>query len=272
MYKSFIRPSLEYGDIIWNNLDLDRINQLESVQKECIRVITGLTRSCTLHNLYSESGFQPLSSRRKNHKLCMFYKIKNGLVPEFLLNKLPPMAATRNHYNVRHRDLFTPIRCNTKLYRNSFFPSTVREWNELPTHVRDSPSLEAFKQELIKLDGPKLTPPWFYSGNRKNNILLNRLRNGCSGLNGHLFQNHVRNDKICNCGYTNESVTHYFLHCPNHDGPRREMLNNLTNLFALREQINTLVLLFGSENLSIDDNISTSIIVQNFILKSNRFI
>ena len=69
MYKSFIRPALEYADIVWDNLTEYQTTNLESIQKDCLRVITGLTKSVATSLLYEESGCRTLSERRKIHRL-----------------------------------------------------------------------------------------------------------------------------------------------------------------------------------------------------------
>ena len=43
MYFSFIRPILEYGDIIWDNLSQGLKDQLDKVQNEAARIVTGCT-------------------------------------------------------------------------------------------------------------------------------------------------------------------------------------------------------------------------------------
>ena len=129
MYKSFIRPSLEYGNTLWDNIDLDLEKKLEKIQKECLRIITGLTRSCSLNKLYSESGIETLASRRNRQKLCMFYKIENGRTPQTLKEKLPLTVQNRNSYSVRSKETYTSINGRAILYYNSYFPSTIRAWN-----------------------------------------------------------------------------------------------------------------------------------------------
>jgi hypothetical protein len=42
IYLSFIRPVIEYADIVWDNCTLHESNLLESVQVEAGRIITGL--------------------------------------------------------------------------------------------------------------------------------------------------------------------------------------------------------------------------------------
>ncbi len=54
LYFSYIRPLLEYGDIIWDNCTNELKNDVESVQHEAARIVTGATKLCGLENLYTE--------------------------------------------------------------------------------------------------------------------------------------------------------------------------------------------------------------------------
>jgi hypothetical protein len=53
MYFSFIRPLLEYGDIVWSNCTVEQSNTLESIQLEAARIVTGATKLCEIAKLYS---------------------------------------------------------------------------------------------------------------------------------------------------------------------------------------------------------------------------
>jgi hypothetical protein len=44
MYFSFIRPILEYGDVIWDSNIQYLANKIEHVQIEAIRIVTGGTK------------------------------------------------------------------------------------------------------------------------------------------------------------------------------------------------------------------------------------
>ena len=72
IYLSFIRPVLEYGDVVWDNCSQQNSDLLESVQIEAARIITGLRRNSSKSNLYTELGIEPLSERRQKHKLILF--------------------------------------------------------------------------------------------------------------------------------------------------------------------------------------------------------
>ena len=85
-FISDIRPILEYGDIIWDNLNKNKSELLESIQLDAARIITGLRRGTNHEILYEELGWISLSKRRSNHKLIHFYKILNHDTPAYINN------------------------------------------------------------------------------------------------------------------------------------------------------------------------------------------
>ena len=76
IYVSFIRPLLEYSDVLWDNIPQHDETELEKVQLEACRIITGATKLVSIANLYQETGFETLKNRRHKHtrKLILFYK------------------------------------------------------------------------------------------------------------------------------------------------------------------------------------------------------
>ena len=65
------------------------------------------------------------------------------------------------------------------MMRNSYFPSTITAWNNLDPDVRQSQTLSNFKYAIKSRNGIYRVPKHFLIGDRKTNILLTRLRNGC---------------------------------------------------------------------------------------------
>ena len=84
MYFSFIRPVLEYADVVWDNCTQKQMNDLEKIQLEASRIVSGTTKLVVIDRLYRELGWFKLSEGRKMHKLFLFYKMQNGLVPDYL--------------------------------------------------------------------------------------------------------------------------------------------------------------------------------------------
>jgi hypothetical protein len=52
--------------------------QLENVQVEAARIVTGDTRFVSLSNLYIETGWEKLKDRRERHRAIQFYKMSNN--------------------------------------------------------------------------------------------------------------------------------------------------------------------------------------------------
>ena len=173
-YISFIRPILEYADIVWDNCTQYEIDLIEKIQIEAARVVTGPTRLVSIELLYRETGWEPLYKRRYKHKMYQFYKMNNDLTPAYLTTLVPPTVEYASAYNLRGSQNFRPMLTRTQLYHKSFLPSCIREWNELPLDIRNSTSLASFK---YKLNADTIKIPKYYStGNRSLQIYHTRLR------------------------------------------------------------------------------------------------
>ena len=142
-YKAFIRPRIEYGNIIYfgtSNKNLDKIIKLE---KEAKRIVTGATFCCNTALLDIECGWIDIITRCKNHCLIMMYKILNGLCPKYLENILESIKPASQNYNLRRSYINLP-KTRTETFKRSFFPSTIRLWNSLPLSLIESRSLNIF--------------------------------------------------------------------------------------------------------------------------------
>ena len=70
IYKSFIRPHLEYGDIIFDQaFDNSFHDKSESIQYNASLAMTGAIRSTSKEKLYEELGFESLQKKRWFRKL-----------------------------------------------------------------------------------------------------------------------------------------------------------------------------------------------------------
>ena len=101
----------------------------------------------------------------------------------------PPTDGNNTAYSLRNASDYKYIRSNTQLYYNSFLPSAVRDWNELPHTTRNAPSISSFKRSL---NSTLIGVPLFYlDGKRIGQIYHSRLRIDCSSLNHHLFSKNI---------------------------------------------------------------------------------
>ena len=67
IYKSFIRPVIEYGDILWCNTFECDIEKLDVIQNSAMRCVTGALARTNTQKLYEKLQWQPLSDRFRGH-------------------------------------------------------------------------------------------------------------------------------------------------------------------------------------------------------------
>ena len=76
IYKTFVRPRLEYGDIIYDQIyNALFYRKLESIQYSACLAKTGIIRATSHENLNQELGLRTLKPRRSFRKLCLFQKM-----------------------------------------------------------------------------------------------------------------------------------------------------------------------------------------------------
>ena len=99
-YKCFIRPHLDYGDIIYDQVyNLSFHQELESIQQNAALALTVTIRGSSRENLYQELGLESLQLQRWYRKLCCFYKIYHKQALGYLTELIP----TRNEaYQTRY--------------------------------------------------------------------------------------------------------------------------------------------------------------------------
>ena len=84
IYKSFIRPHLDYGDIVYDQPNNENFwNTIEKVQYNAALAITGAIKGTSQLKIYNELGTESLKFRRRFRRLCVFFKIKTTKIPKY---------------------------------------------------------------------------------------------------------------------------------------------------------------------------------------------
>ena len=230
IYNSFIRPHLDYGDIIYDKAYNSLFHQnLEKIQYNSALAITGAIRGTSKEKLYLELELESLEKRRD------FYKIFNKQSPTYLLNLIP--VSSRSYFT-RYTKNVPSFKVRHDFFENSFFPSTAIEWNKIDKNIRKSESLNIFKKTILKFIRPSQNRV-YNCHNPKGMKLLTRLRVGLSHLREHKFKHSFQDtlNPICNCGEDIEFTSHYLFHCPDYLEERKILLNTIScivpNIFDL---------------------------------------
>lgn len=268
-YISFIRPILEYGNIIYDSCTQHDSNRLEAIQLDAARTITGAKRGTSHEALYNELGWHTLSERRYAAKLVKMYGICNKLTPQYLADIFNDFAPDPSRLTrAQHRYDFKIPRCNTTFYQNSFVISTMALWNNTEITLRQKSSQASFKQHVLTQN--KINPYLFnHKTSRPNQVSFMQLRLGFSNLNDHLFLKGCVENRSCSCGFEKEDTKHFLLHCNLYQQIRFKLVNDIS---CINNSVNLSanVLLKGSPALSNEDNMSIFNCVYNFLQESKR--
>ena len=84
---------------MWNNCTQ---YELDKIQNEAAKIVTGATKLAFIDSLHTETGWETLGSRRKTHKLTMFYKMKSGLCPDYLGSLVPATVGSASTYHLHN--------------------------------------------------------------------------------------------------------------------------------------------------------------------------
>ena len=125
LYKSTIRPCMEYCCYVWASAASCFLELLDKLQKRICRTV-GPSHAASL---------EPLAYRRNVAGLSLFYRYYFGRCSSELTQLVPlPYSRGRyTHYSERLHDFSVTIpRCYEDVYVNSFFPRTARLWKSLP--------------------------------------------------------------------------------------------------------------------------------------------
>ena len=84
MYKLYVRPHLDYGDVIYHNQKFYRMSRLESTQCDTALAVSGAWRGTSTDKILEELGWETPAHIIWYRRLCQLYKIVNNSCPEDL--------------------------------------------------------------------------------------------------------------------------------------------------------------------------------------------
>ena len=157
LFKTFVRPNLEYAAAAWSPwLDKD-IASMKRVQERLIRIISDAKGSSYEEKL-KDAGLTTLKKRRERGDLIETFKVMNGLnradKNKWLNIKNNITTTTRSTSNlsndgpVRRDDFLFMEHVRLDIRKNFFNIRVIKEWNALPEKVRKQKTVNGFKNEL----------------------------------------------------------------------------------------------------------------------------
>ena len=109
---------------------------MEKVQNRAARLVTGNYNFETgsMTSILEQLGWESLHKRLKGSKLILLFKDLKGRASIPCDDLQPPNRRSRN----QHPMAFQVTYARTDIYKYSFFPDTIRDWNALSASIISS--------------------------------------------------------------------------------------------------------------------------------------
>ena len=146
LYKTLVRPTLEYCSPVWKPYTKKDIYQIEKVQKRYTKMINGC-KGKNYEERLTKLGVTSLEDRQYRSDMIQVYKILNDK-----LNIFPSNFIEKSNRISRGNSLkLYKKRGNRDLCKYSFTFRVTDQWNKLPEDVVLAPDVNVFKGRLDHL-------------------------------------------------------------------------------------------------------------------------
>lgn len=146
LYKSMVRPHLEYANQVWCPHLKKHIQSIENVQRRATKLVPGL-KDLTYEDRLKALNLPTLAYRRMRGDAIEMYKILTGKYDQDVSNfiNLNNQQITRGHHLKIKKE-----RPRTIQRKYSFVNRTTNIWNSLPEYIISAPSVNSFERRLDK--------------------------------------------------------------------------------------------------------------------------
>ena len=116
------------------------------------RMIFGEFRpDCCVTDMINRLEWQTLQETRRERRLGLFYKIYHGVT---VLDPAAYIAEPDYLGRQDHSKKVKRFQCERDIWANSFFPRTIRDWNELDEQSVTALSCNSFAKNLVSMRNP----------------------------------------------------------------------------------------------------------------------
>ena len=148
LYKSFVRPHLEYAGSVWSPKLRKLINLIERVQRRATRLVDGYSH-LPYQDRLKKLDLPSLEFRRLMSDMVEVYKHIHVYDPLTIPNKLIRKTRPSRKHNYELQPNFAADGHRGPQTKSLYY-RCITIWNSLPREVVNANSVKAFKDSLKK--------------------------------------------------------------------------------------------------------------------------
>ena len=167
LWKTFVRPKLEFAVAAWSPWQEGDMKILEKVQERLVRMLSDVKGS-SYDEKVIDAGLTTLKERRIRGDAIETFKTLNGynnvkkenwfrLTPENARETRRTASVTEE--GIQRKAAIEQEQSRLEIRRNCFNVRVVKEWNRIPDEVKEQKSVNAFKTAYDRWRNPKKSKP-----------------------------------------------------------------------------------------------------------------
>ena len=151
LVHAFVSSRLDYCNSLFLSCTKSVLDKLQRIQNAAARLVLRAKRYDSATPMLHQLHWLKIPQRVEFKSCLTTFKCLNGLSPSYLSNFCVPLSTNSTRMNLRSVEsgkLSVP-KCKTVYYDDKSFPvAGPRMWNDLPTTIRHSQSVDIFKRNL----------------------------------------------------------------------------------------------------------------------------
>jgi hypothetical protein len=148
VYQTLVQPYFDYCSQVWGGLGTTLCNKLQRLQNRAVRIITKSGYEVRSVNLLHQLGLPNLEERRNQQLNTLMYKVRHEMAPSSLSNMFQKTNEVHEHRTRQAKHDFLPPKPKTNYLKKAFSYRGAVAWNNLPSEIKNSETVNIFKAKL----------------------------------------------------------------------------------------------------------------------------